>query len=399
MLVLKRNVFTAFINGLVVDHPTPVNISYLWNMGSLAALALIIQIVSGLFLAMHYVPNIDAAFISVEHIMREVNNGWLVRYLHSNGASFFFICVYLHIFRGIYYGSYLGVNRETWLIGVTMFFVMMATAFLGYVLPWGQMSLWGATVITNFLSVIPFVGGDAVVWLWGGFSVNNATLNRFYSLHFFLPFCLVALLLVHLVSLHNADHSNPLGIISSNSNSFSKNKSDCITEVSFYPYFVAKDVVGVISLLLVLAIVIFYFPNLLSHTDNYILANPLATPQHIVPEWYFLPFYAILRSIPNKTLGVLAMFASILILYAMPFYNNSRISSSIFRSSHKITFWVFVSVCLILGWIGGNPVEEPFYNIGQFFTFMYFLILVVGLPTISFFNSIIFNNAILGVAN
>jgi len=389
MLLLKRNNFSAFINGLIVDHPTPANISYLWNGGSLAALALIIQVVSGLFLAMHYVPNIDFAFVSVEHIMRDVGSGWFMRYVHSNGASFFFICVYLHIFRGLYYGSYLGANRETWLIGVTMFLLMMGTAFLGYVLPWGQMSLWGATVITNFLSVIPFVGDDAIIWLWGGFSVNNATLNRFYSLHFFLPFCLLALLLLHLIALHSADHTNPLGISSSNSSIFSKLQSDSITELTFYPYFIIKDIIGVTIFILLLAAIVFFVPNILSHPDNYTLANPLLTPQHIVPEWYFLPFYAILRSIPSKTLGILTMFMSILILYFLPFYSNSRISSAMFRNGYKLAFWAFVASCLILGWIGGNPVEEPFYSIGKNFTIAYFTILLFVMPAINFFSSAI----------
>lgn len=377
MRLFKRNTFLVFINDLVIDHPTPMNISYLWNFGSLAGVSLIIQIISGLILAMHYVPSIDLAFISVDHIMRDVNGGWLVRYLHSNCASFFFIVVYIHMFRGLYYSAYKGKNKETWMIGVTLYITMMATAFLGYVLPWGQMSLWGATVITNFFSIITFIGLDVVTWLWGGFSVNYATLNRFYALHFFLPFILLSLMLLHLIALHNSQHTNPIGL-----NIVSK--LDSMSNISFYPYFIVKDSVGILIFLLFLFVVIFYYPNLLGHSDNYILANPLSTPAHIVPEWYFLPFYAILRSIPNKAFGVIVMFAAIIILYLVPYIHTSTISSGVFRYYYRILFWFFFINCVILGWIGGNPVEFPFYFIGQLATFLYFCILVILVPLINF---------------
>lgn len=373
MRFFKKNFFLAFINDLIVDHPSPSNISYLWNFGSLAGISLIIQIITGLFLGMHYVPNIDLAFISVEHIMREVNGGWLFRYLHANGASFFFIFVYIHMFRGLYYGAYLGKNKETWAIGVTLYIFMMATAFLGYVLPWGQMSLWGATVITNFFSIISFVGFDIVTWLWGGFSVNYATLNRFYSLHFFLPFVLVALMFLHLIALHNSSHTNPLGLQS-------LSKFDTGVNVSFYPYFIIKDLIGLLLAFFFIFFVVFYYPNALGHVDNYTLANPLSTPAHIVPEWYFLPFYAILRSIPNKALGVITMFAAILILYFVPNLHRGNVSSSSFRPYYRRVFIAFIINCMILGWIGGNPVEYPFYFIGQLTTVLYFAFLIIGIP-------------------
>ena len=376
MRFFKKNIFLVFINDLLIDHPTPSNISYLWNFGSLAGISLIIQIISGLFLGMHYVPNIDMAFISIEHIMRDVNGGWLIRYLHSNGASFFFIFVYIHMFRGLYYGTYLGKNKETWLIGVTLYICMMATAFFGYVLPWGQMSLWGATVITNFFSIISFIGVDVVTWLWGGFSVNYATLNRFYALHFFLPFILVALLFLHLLALHNSSHTNQLGVLAIN-------KWDSGVNVSFYPYFIVKDLTGFLVALLIIFFIVFYHPNLLGHVDNYTPANPLATPSHIVPEWYFLPFYAILRSIPNKAFGVITMFAAIAILYLLPYLHRANVSSAAFRRYYRIAFIGFFVNCLILGWVGGNPVEYPFYFIGQFTTSIYFIYLIAIIPLLS----------------
>lgn len=381
MPFLKKNFILSFINGLVVDHPTPANISYFWNFGSLAALCLVIQIVSGVFLGMHYVPHIDYAFLSVEHIMRDVNFGWFLRYAHANGASFFFIAVYVHIFRAIYYGSYLGSNQLTWFLGVTIYFVMMATAFLGYVLPWGQMSLWGATVITNFFSVIAFVGVDVVSWLWGGYSVNYATLNRFYSLHFFLPFIIVALFFLHLVALHEGGHNNPLGVKRSSV------YSDSIEDVSFYPYFIVKDLLGVLVFLIIFFIVVVYYPNFMGHPDNYILANPLSTPPHIVPEWYFLPFYAVLRSIPNKALGVIFMFLSIFTLYFLPFLTKASFTSSAFRPIFRLCFWFFTLDCFILGWIGGNPVEPPFYVIGQVSTFFYFFFFYFAVPFLSLFEN------------
>ena len=377
MAFIKKNIFLSLINGLIVDHPTPANISYLWNFGSLAGVMLVIQTITGIFLAMHYVPHIDFAFLSVEHIMRDVNYGWLARYIHANGASFFFIAVYVHIFRALYYGSFLGKNKETWLIGVTIYLCMMATAFFGYVLPWGQMSLWGATVITNFFSILAFFGLDVVMWLWGGYSVNYATLNRFFSFHFFLPFVIVGLMFMHLAALHNAGHTNPLGVTSS------RVFSDVIEKVPFYPYFVIKDVLGGLLFFTVFFYVVVYAPNALGHPDNYILANPLSTPPHIVPEWYFLPFYAILRSIPNKTLGVVAMFLSILTLYALSFLCVAPITSSTFRGFYRIFFWFFLVDCLLLGWIGGNPVEYPYYVIGQVATVGYFFFYYCLLPYVA----------------
>jgi quinol-cytochrome oxidoreductase complex cytochrome b subunit len=376
---LKRNTFLSFVNSLVVDHPTPVNISYLWNFGSLAGVALVIQLITGIFLAMHYVPHIDYAFISVEHIMRDVNYGWFMRYIHSNGASLFFIVVYAHMFRALYYGSYARLNKQTWILGVTIYIAMMATAFLGYVLPWGQMSLWGATVITNFFSVLAFIGVDVVSWLWGGYSVNYATLNRFYSLHFFLPFVICALVLMHLIALHEAVHSNPLGVYASSGHSV-----DAVENISFYPYFIVKDLFGILCFILCLLCLVIFSPNLLGHPDNYILANPLSTPPHIVPEWYFLPFYAILRSIPSKALGVILMFLSFITFYFMPFLNSFMVSSAAFRPLYRRVFWFFSVICLLLGWIGGNAVEYPYYEIGQLATFFYFFYFYFFLPYFNF---------------
>jgi quinol-cytochrome oxidoreductase complex cytochrome b subunit len=383
MSLLKKNVFLAFINGLIIDHPTPSNISYLWNFGSLAALALVIQIISGIFLAMHYVPSIDYAFFSVEHIMRDINFGWFMRYLHANGAAFFFFFIYFHIFRGIYYNSFKGENKETWLIGVTIYFLMMASAFLGYVLPWGQMSLWAATVITNFFSIILFIGNDVVTWLWGGYSVNYATLNRFFSLHFFIPFLIVALVFLHLIALHEAGHTNPLGI---NSTSLFNRTSnfDGIENISFFPYFIVKDLFGIVCAFIFLLFFVIYLPNYFGHSDNYIQANPLLTPPHIVPEWYFLPFYTILRSIPNKAFGVCLMFLSIMSLYFLPLLSFSTKSSLFFQPLFRIIFWFFVVNCFILGWIGGNPVEYPYYSIGQFATFSFFSFFFFFVPLITY---------------
>jgi ubiquinol-cytochrome c reductase cytochrome b subunit len=383
--LFKKNIFLTLINGLVIDHPTPVNISYLWNFGSLAGLMLVVQIISGIFLAMHYVPHIDYAFLSVEHIMRDVNYGWLVRYIHANGASFFFIAVYVHIFRAVYYGSFSGKNSETWVIGVTIYLTMMATAFFGYVLPWGQMSLWGATVITNFFSVLAFFGFDVVMWLWGGYSVNYATLNRFFSLHFFLPFIIVSLMLLYLTSLHNAGHANPLGVAAT------EKSSDNVEKVSFFPYFIVKDALGFFLFFFLFIYLTVYSPNLLGHPDNYILANPLSTPPHIVPEWYFLPFYAILRSIPNKVMGVFGMFLSILTLYFLMYLAPINVSSSAFKPIYRVLFWFLVVNCFILGWIGGNAVEFPYYFIGQVATTSYFFFFYCALPAISFLDSIFFS--------
>lgn len=365
----------AVVNNHIVDYPTPVNISYLWGFGSLAGLCLVIQIVTGIFLAMHYTAHVDLAFASVEHIMRDVNNGWLLRYLHANGASMFFIVVYLHIFRGLYYGSYAYPRGHLWCSGVLIFFLMMATGFIGYVLPWGQMSFWGATVITNLISAIPFVGEPIVEWVWGGYSVDNPTLNRFFSLHYTLPFVIAALALVHLALLHLDGSSNPLGVDS---------RTD---KIPFYPYFYVKDLFGFLILMVVFMIFVFFYPNTLGHSDNYIPANPMVTPPHIVPEWYFLPFYAILRSIPHKLGGVIAMVAAIAGLAALPYINTSEVRSSAFRPIFRKFYWLFVVDCLILGWIGQNLVEYPYVEIGQIASIYYFAFLFVIIPFLGKFES------------
>jgi ubiquinol-cytochrome c reductase cytochrome b subunit len=370
MRLLKSHSLLSLFNSYVVDSPQPANISYMWNFGSLLATCLGIQIVTGIFLAMHYTPNVDLAFISVEHIMRDVNYGWLMRYLHANTASFFFVFVYLHIGRGLYYGSYKSPRVLPWSIGVIIFILMMATAFLGYVLPYGQMSLWGATVITNLLSAIPWIGTDFVQLVWGGFSVSNATLNRFFSLHYLLPFILAALALMHLISLHQHGSSNPLGITGN------------VDRLPMHPYFTFKDLVTIFLFFLVLSIFVFYYPNLLGHSDNYIPANPMQTPPSIVPEWYLLPYYAILRSIPNKLLGVLAMFGSLLILLAVPLLDTSRIRGSQFRPLMRFFFWVFIANFFILMWIGSQHPNSPFVEVGQVATALYFSWFIFILPVI-----------------
>jgi len=342
----------------------------MWSFGSAAGLCLVIQIITGIFLAMHYTPHIDLAFNSVEHIMRDVNNGWLIRYMHANGASMFFIVVYSHIFRGLYYGSYIYPRGLLWCSGVIIFLLMMATGFMGYVLPWGQMSFWGATVITNLFSAIPYAGGAIVEWLWGGFSVDNATLNRFYSLHYLMPFVIAGLTIVHLSLLHKDGSNNPLGI----------NKN--IDTIPFYPYFYVKDLFSFLILVTLFSFFVFYYPNVLGHADNYIPANPLVTPAHIVPEWYFLPFYAILRSIPDKLGGVIAMVSAILVLLLLPILNTSEVRSSKFRPIFGVFYWFIVSDFLILGWIGQKPVETPFIEIGQIGTLFYFAAFLVFLPLI-----------------
>lgn len=360
----------SVVNNHIVDYPTPINLSYLWGFGSLAGLCLVIQIVTGIFLAMHYTAHVDLAFASVEHIMRDVNNGWLLRYLHANGASFFFIVVYLHMFRGLYYGSYAYPRGLLWSSGVVILILMMATGFIGYVLPWGQMSFWGATVITNLISAVPVVGEPIVEWVWGGFSVDNPTLNRFFSLHYTLPFIIAALALVHLALLHVDGSSNPLGIDST---------SD---KISFYPYFYVKDLLGFFILMVLFMGFVFFYPNTLGHPDNYIPANPMVTPPHIVPEWYFLPFYAILRSIPHKLGGVVAMGAALVGFLALPHINTSEVRSSVFRPIFRQFYWLFVADCLVLGWIGQNVVEYPYVEVGQVATFYYFFFLLVLIPSL-----------------
>jgi ubiquinol-cytochrome c reductase cytochrome b subunit len=370
----NKNYLMAIMNSHIIDYPTPINLTYAWSFGSTAGICLIIQILTGVFLAMHYTPHIDLAFSSVEHIMRDVNNGWLIRYMHANGASMFFIVVYSHIFRGLYYGSYMHPREHLWCSGVLIFILMMATAFMGYVLPWGQMSFWGATVITNLFSAIPFVGGSIVEWLWGGFSVDNATLNRFFSLHFLLPFLIAGLSVIHLALLHEHGSNNPLGVESS------------VDKISFYPYFYVKDLLAFFALIFSFSIFVFYFPNLMGHPDNYIPANPMVTPAHIVPEWYFLPFYAILRSIPDKLGGVIAMGGALVILFAIPFINTSEIRSSQFRPLFKKFYWLLVVDFLILGWIGQKPVETPFIEVGQIATLFYFIFFIILIPLLGIFE-------------
>ena len=364
----NKNSLFAFVDSHFINYPTPINLNYFWSFGSAAGIFLVIQILTGIFLAMHYTPHTDYAFNSVEHIMRHVNNGWLIRYMHSNGASFFFILIYCHIFRGLYYGSYIAPRGLLWCSGVIIFLLMMATAFLGYVLPWGQMSFWGATVITNLFSAIPFVGKNIVEWLWGGFSVDNATLNRFFSLHYLLPFLICGLTVLHLSLLHRDGSNNPLGI------------NVDVETVPFYPYFYVKDLFFFLLVFLFFLIVVFYYPNFLGHPDNYIPANPLVTPPHIVPEWYFLPFYAILRSIPDKLGGVIAMIGAVLILLLLPVLNTSEIRSSKFRPIFRVLYWFFISDFLLLGWIGQKPVESPFIEIGVGCTIFYFVFFLILLP-------------------
>ena len=349
-------------------YKTPKNLNYMWNMGSIAGIALVIQIVTGIILAMHYTPHVDHAFDSVEKIMRNVNYGWLIRYMHAVGASMFFVAVYLHIFRGLYYGSYKAPRELLWQIGLVIFLTMMATAFMGYVLPWGQMSYWGATVITNLFSAIPVIGDGIVTWLWGGFYVDNPTLNRFFSLHYLLPFIIVGLVILHIWSLHTHGSNNPNGV---------KLKKEDM--VPFHPYYTVKDFFGFGVYFLIFAYFIFYKPNLLGHPDNYIPANPLVTPAHIVPEWYFLPFYAILRAVPSKLGGVLLMFGSIIILFFLPWLDRSKVRSATYRPLYKWAFWAFVVDCLVLGYVGGMPAEEPYITIsriGASYYFFHFLIIV-----------------------
>ena len=372
MRIIKRNPLLKLVNSYIIDSPQPSNISYLWNFGSLLAVCLIIQIITGVTLAMHYSPNIAEAFNSVEHIMRDVKNGWLIRYLHSNTASAFFTLVYLHIARGIYYGSYRSPRTTVWVIGSIMLILMIGIGFLGYVLPYGQMSLWGATVITNLISAIPWIGQDIVEFIWGGFSVNNATLNRFFSLHFVLPFVLAALVLMHLIAFHETTGSNnPLGI------------SGNYDRLPFAPYFLFKDLITIFIFLFLLSIFVFFMPNLLGDSENYIMANPMQTPAAIVPEWYLLPFYAILRSIPNKLLGVIAMFSALLILLVLPFVDLGRSRGIQFRLLSKIFFFIFVVNFFTLMWLGAKHVENPFILMGQIATAIYFIYFIVIVPVIS----------------
>ncbi len=355
----------------LTDYPTPKNLNYWWTFGGILTFCLITQIITGLVLAMHYVAHADLAFDSVEHIMRDVNYGWLIRYVHANGASMFFLAVYIHIFRALYYGSYKSPREIIWIIGMLIYFLMMATAFLGYVLPWGQMSFWGATVITNLFSAIPLIGESITHWLWGGYSVDNPTLTRFFSLHYLFPFLILGLVILHIWALHVPGNNNPIGI------DLKKPSNDT---VPFHPYIVIKDLFALLIFLIIFAFFVFFSPNILGHSDNYIEANPLVTPAHIVPEWYLLPFYAILRSVPDKLLGVIAMFASIFVLVILPWLDTSKVRSALFRPIYKQFYWFLVADVLILGYMGAMPAEGAYLLIARVATAYYFIHFLVILP-------------------
>ena len=360
----------------LVDHPTPRNLNYWWNFGSLAGITLVIMIVSGLILSMHYVAHVDLAFDSVEHIMRDVNYGWLIRYIHSVGASMFFLIVYIHMARGLYYGSYKSPREVLWWLGIIIFLLMIATAFLGYTLPWGQMSFWGATVITNLFSAIPLVGDNIVTWLLGGFSIDNPTLNRFYSFHYLLPFIIVGVVFLHIIALHKVGSNNPIGI----DLTLKKEK------IPFHPYYTIKDFFGFGVFFIIFGIFVFFLPNSLGHPNNYIPADPLVTPEHIVPEWYFLPFYAILRAIPFKLLGVLAMLGSILILFVLPWLDTSKVRSCRFRPIYKQFFWIFIFNFIVLGWVGSKVPEGHYLIISRICTTYYFTHFLIILPILGMFE-------------
>uniref|UniRef100_A0A649UB21 Cytochrome b n=1 Tax=Creteuchiloglanis kamengensis TaxID=278781 RepID=A0A649UB21_CREKA len=366
MITRKTHPLFKTINSALIDLPAPSNISTMWNFGSILLVCLAVQIVTGLFLAMHYTSDISTAFSSVIHICRDVNNGWIIQSLHANGASLFFICIYMHIGRGLYYGSYL--HKETWNIGVVLLLLVMVTAFVGYVLPWGQMSFWGATVITNLLSAIPYVGNSLVQWVWGGFSVDNATLTRFFAFHFLTPFMIIAATVLHALFLHETGSNNPIGLNSDPD------------KIPFHPYFSLKDVLGFMIFITALVSLATLAPNLLKDPENFIPADPLVTPPHIKPEWYFLFAYAILRAIPNKLGGVLALFSSILVLMAVPLLHTSKQQGATFRPLAQLLFWALVADLLILTWIGGMPVEHPYIIIGQVASVFYFALFLIFHP-------------------
>jgi ubiquinol-cytochrome c reductase cytochrome b/c1 subunit len=366
----ERLPIVELVKSSALDFPTPKNLNYWWTFGGILALMLVVQIITGIVLVMHYTPHVDMAFNSVEHIMRDVNYGWLIRYMHANGASMFFIAVYIHIFRGMYYGSYKAPREVLWIIGVLIYLVMMATAFMGYVLPWGQMSFWGAKVITNLFSAIPFFGEPITTWLWGGYAVDNPTLNRFFSLHYLLPFVLAGLVGLHIWALHVPGNNNPTGV---------SVKSGQDT-VPFHPYYTMKDSFAIVVFLILFGAFLFFAPNFLGHAINYEPANPLSTPAHIVPEWYYLPFYAILRAIPDKLGGVIAMFGSIAILFVLPWLDTSKVRSGNYRPLFKGFFWIFVAVCIGLGYLGSKPPEGWYVTFSQLLTFYYFAHFLVILP-------------------
>ena len=368
-------IFT-FINHNLRDYPTPKNLSYFWNFGSLAGVTLIIMIVTGILLAMQYTANSDLAFDSVERIMRDVNNGWLLRYIHMNGASMFFIIVYIHIFRGLYYGSYKSPREILWMLGVIILLLMMAAAFTGYVLPWGQMSFWGATVITNLFTAFPIIGDSIVTFLWGGFSVDNPTLSRFFVLHYLLPFTIVGVVFLHIIALHMHGSNNPLGIDV-------KSEGDTIP---FHPYYTVKDYYGLGIFLIIFMFLVFFAPNFLGHPDNYIPADPLVTPPHIVPEWYFLPFYAILRAVPDKLMGVLLMFSAVAVLFILPWLDTHKVRSARFRPYYKQFYWLFFADCIILGWVGAMPAEGIYVLISRVASAYYFGFFIIIMPLLSKFE-------------
>jgi len=366
-------VFT-FMHHELHEYPTPKNLNYFWNFGSLAGITLVVMLITGITLAMHYTAHTDYAFDSVERIMRDVNYGWLIRYIHMNGASMFFIVVYIHIFRGLYYGSYKAPREISWILGVVIFLIMMATAFMGYVLPWGQMSFWGATVITNLFSALPLVGEPIVNWLWGGFAVDNPTLNRFFSLHYLLPFMIFGVVLLHVWAFHTTGNNNPTGINP-------KTKQDTIP---FHPYYTIKDLFAIVVFMILFAYFVFYIPNFLGHADNYIEADPLVTPAHIVPEWYFLPFYAILRAVPDKLGGVILMFGSIAVLFILPWLDTSKVRSGTYRPLFKQFFWIFAIVCVGLGYLGAMPAEGRYVIAARILTAYYFAHFLIILPLLGF---------------